>query len=303
MGIGHAEALIFRPEFMNPKEPTGLWWCKDAEDVQTVSINAVCKSMMAEWKELDTYKEYVNEFPYILLAIPPGERQEEALNELQARFATPVIVPTPDSFKGQESLRDIVREYGIKALDVLLLNGVEVPAHGLINIADVDCTRKKDPKRVVSGIQTLDRAIGGFSPGELSVWTGKRGEGKSTLLGQVMLDAVNQNHVVCCYSGEMPKQQFKRSLIQQAAGRLNVVRREDQRSGRVFFDPKPEVVPYIDNWWNTRLFITDIQKKDAHDEENILKIFEYANRRYGADVFLVDNIMSAELKDEATLGF
>lgn len=303
MGIGQGEALLCLPEFMNPEEPTGLWWCKDAEDVKTVSINAVCKSMLAEWKELDAYKEYVNNFPYILLAVPPGGKQEETLNELQARFSIPVIVPTPDSFKGKESLKDILQEYGRRALDVLLLNGVEAPAYGLINIADVDCSRKNDPKRVVSGIPTLDKAIGGFSSGELSVWTGKRGEGKSTLLGQVMLDAVNQNHVVCCYSGEMPKRQFKRSLLQQAAGRMNVVRHEDHRSGRVFFDASPEVVPFIDEWWNTSLFITDIQKKDAHDEENILKIFEYANRRYGADVFLVDNIMSAELKDEATLGF
>lgn len=92
-------------------------------------------------------------------------------------------------------------------------------------------------------------------------------------------------------------------LLQQAAGYLHVKRREDAVSGRVFYDIAPSVLPAINAWWDGRLFLTDIQRKDAHDEANIMKIFEYAYRRYGCDVFLVDNIMTAELKDEAQLGF
>ena len=247
--------------------------------------------------------EYINSFPYILIVIPPGLEQDTAAAELEARVSIPIIIPTEDSFQGYKSLFSLVGDRGIRALDNLLLNGEEAPVHGIINLADVDCQKRKNAKRVISGLHELDSAIGGFSSGELSVWTGKRGEGKSTLLGQILLDAVNQNHVVCAYSGELPKEQFKLGLLQQAAGYLNVTRRVDQRSGRVLFDVNKEVVPYIDKWWNERLFLTDIQRKEAHDEANILKIFEYANRRYGADTFLVDNIMTAELKDESNLGF
>ena len=179
----------------------------------------------------------------------------------------------------------------------------ELPVQGLLNLADVDTTKRKNARRVVSGIPELDKAIGGFSGGALSVWTGKQGEGKSTLLGQILLDAVNQGRKVCAYSGELPKEDFKMGLLQQAAGYLHVKRREDAVSGRVFYDIAPPCSPAINAWWDGRLFLTDIQRKDAHDEANIMKIFEYAYRRYGCDVFLVDNIMTAELKDEAQLGF
>ena len=303
MTTGASDALLFRPDMMDPSQPSGLWWCKDAEDMQTVGMNAVCKGILAEWKELEPWMEYINSFPYILIVIPPGLEQDTAAEELEARVSIPIIIPTADSFHGYKSLFSLVGERGIRALDNLLLNGEEAPVHGIINLADVDCQKRKNAKRVISGIHELDTAIGGFSSGELSVWTGKRGEGKSTLLGQILLDAVNQNHVVCAYSGELPKEQFKLGLLQQAAGYLNVTRRVDQRSGRVLFDVNKEVLPYIDKWWNERLFLTDIQRKEAHDEANILKIFEYANRRYGADTFLVDNIMTAELKDESSLGF
>ena len=65
------DALLYRPEMMNPEEPTGLWWCKDAEDVSAVGVNAVCKSAGAEWSDVDGALEWVAQYPYILLAVPP----------------------------------------------------------------------------------------------------------------------------------------------------------------------------------------------------------------------------------------
>lgn len=303
MITGPNSSLLYRPELMDPAEPTGLWWMKDAEDTAVVGVNAVSKSILAPWSDLEAWEEWLRQFPYILVAVPPGGVQEEIVGELTARVPIPVSVPAPAAFRGFESIRALWADGGKKALERLLLEAQEQPAAGLLNLADVDCSRRKNARRVISGVADLDRAIGGFSGGELSVWTGKRGEGKSTFLGQILLESVNQGRKVCAYSGEMPKEQFKLSLLQQAAGHLNVNRREDDRSGRVFFDVKPEVIPLIDEWWSGRLFLTDISRKDAHDERNILKIFEYAYRRYGCDIFLVDNIMTAELRDEANLGF
>lgn len=303
MITGRSEALLCREELMDPSLPSGLWWCQSPEDMLVVGMNAVCKSLTASWGDLDSYADYINGFPYILVCAPPGEAQREIVEELQNRFSAPVIIPTPETFRGCGTLLELVDKGGPRILEKLLLNGEEAPVQGLLNLAKIDCTAKKNAARVVSGIRGLDSAIGGFSGGELSVWTGKRGEGKSTLLGQVLLDAVNQGHVVCAYSGELPKEQFKLGLLQQAAGYLNVTRREDRRSGRFFYDVDPQVIPWIDQWWDNRLLLTDIQRKNAHDEANILKIFEYANRRYGADVFLVDNIMTAELTDEAVIGY
>lgn len=302
MTTGSNDALLFRAEFIDPSQPTGLWWCQDAEDVEAVTVNAVCKSLSAEWRDLEAWSEWVSRFPYILVAVPPGEAQEEIVSELQARFSVPVLVPAPQAFRGHRTMQELRSDVGIRGMDRLLLEASEVPVQGLLNLADIDVQKRKNARRVLSGIPELDRAIGGFVGGELSVWTGKRGEGKSTFLGQILLDAVNQGRKVCVYSGELPKEQFKLSMLQQAAGYLHVNRRED-KTGRVYYDVEPSVAQKIDAWWDGRMFLTDLQRKDAHDEGNILKIFEYANRRYGCDMFLVDNIMTAELRDEAQIGF
>lgn len=303
MMTGIDSPLLYRPEFISPSEPTGLWWCQDAEDVQAVAINAVCKSTPADWADVGRCSEFVEQFPYIFVAIPSGARREEVVQELTTRFGIPVLVPAAGAFHGHLSVRELRDAGGPRALDKLLYGAEEVPIQGLLNLADVDCERKLSAERVLSGFRKLDAAIGGFSPGDLSVWTGKRGDGKSTLLGQMMLEAVNQGHRVCVYSGELPKHQFKLTLLQQAAGRDHVSKREDKRTGHVFFDVDPVSARKINEWWDKRLFLTDIQCRNAHDEDNVLKLFQYAKRRHGCDVFLVDNIMTASLKEAVALGY
>ncbi len=298
------ESLLFEPRFMDPQaEPFGLYWCKDAEDMQAVGVNAVCKALLTPWRELTEWAEFIGRYPYIIVAVPPGPVRDEIASELQARFPLPVLIPGRDAFHGCASALELRDNYGLSAIDQMVMDAEELPSPGLLNVAEIDCDRDTNTKRTSSGLALLDREIGGFAPGELSVWTGRRGEGKSTLLGQILLDAINQGRRVCAYSGELPAKQFKRFIRQQAAGYLHVTKREDPLTGKSFFLVNDDVKVPIDRWFDGTLFLTDIRDKAAHDEETILRLFEGSNRRYGCDTFLVDNIMTAQLRGEAEQGY
>lgn len=298
------ENLLFDPRFMDPHaEPYGLYWCRDAEDVQAVSVNAVCKALAVPWRELAEWAEFIGRYPYIIVAVPPGPVRDEIAGELQARFPLPVLVPGKDAFHGCASARELRENYGISALDQLVLDAEELPSPGLLNVAEIDCDTESNVRRTSSGLALLDREIGGFAPGELSVWTGRRGEGKSTLLGQILLDAIDQGRRVCAYSGELPMKRFKRFIRQQAAGYLHTTAQEDPCTGKTFFLVNDDVKGAIDRWFDGSLFLTDIRDKLAHDEDTILRLFEGSHRRYGCDTFLVDNIMTAQLRGEAEQGY
>ena len=299
------ENLLFDPRFMDPQaEPYGLFWCANAEDVQAIQINAVCKALLAPWRELTEWSEFVCQYPYILVAVPPGSTRDEIASELQARFPLPVLIPGKDAFHGCASALELRENYGLSAIDQLVLDAEELPSPGLLNVGtQIDCDSEDSGKRTSSGLALLDREIGGFAPGELSVWTGRRGEGKSTLLGQILLDAINQGNRVCAYSGELPAKQFKRVIRQQAAGYLHVTKLEDPWTGKEYYTVCDDVKGPIDCWFDGNLFLTDIKDKGAHDEDTILRLFEGAHRRYGCDTFLVDNIMTAQLRGEAEQGY
>ncbi len=298
--------LVYDPKSMDFDQPT-LWWCLDAIDVYTVKTNAVCKAGTVSWAEMEEFGEelasIVGSFQFVLVCAPPGPERDEVVEHLTSFLYTPVLVPAEKAFRGCASVGQLKDLGGEKAVNGLLFEAAEVPMQGVLDLAEVELAQALDARRVLSGFRGLDAGIGGFSSGELSVWTGKRGSGKSTLLSQLLLEAVNQGRRVCAYSGEMPARQFKSVMLQQAAGRDNVKAREDLQSGRTLYDVEPPAAERIDEWWKGRIFLADIKRENCHDERHILKIFEYAHRRYGCDVFLVDNIMTAQLKDAAALGY
>ena len=67
-------------------------------------------------------------------------------------------------------------------------------------------------------IPALDELIGGLAEGAMTVFTGKPGQGKSTLAGQLLLAAIEQGYSVCAYSGELTRERFQEWINLQAAG-------------------------------------------------------------------------------------
>lgn len=124
--------------------------------------------------------------------------------------------------------------------------------------------------------------------------TGKRGVGKSTILGQLLLEAIDQGHTVCAYSGELPKEQFREWIYLQAAGPEHIVYETDEATGKRLAMADLMADKRISEWMDERFWLFDLERNTKHDPETILKQFEYAKMRYNADVFLVDNIMSVD---------
>lgn len=295
--------LLCRPSEIDPARPVGLWWCADVLDVQTVIKNAVAKPGVTDWDVLPREVwGWVEQFPYVFVCVPPGETQQEIATELQKRITVPILLADAASFRGNASVCELLQNAGQKAVEGLLLGAYELPMPGLLQLSDVDVDEPVSQNRMMSGILSLDYCLGGFRGGELSVWTGRRGEGKSTWMGQVLNEAVNQGKRVCAYSGELPARQFKLSMLPQAAGPDYVTPVPDPMTGRTEYTVAPEIRQLLEGWWRDRLLLTDIRQANAHDEDNILRLFEYAYRKYGCDVFLVDNIMTAQFSREREMG-
>ena len=169
-----------------------------------------------------------------------------------------------------------------------------IPVEGLIDLADVLTVDVSNIPRVRSNIPALDEEIGGFLLGELSVWTGKSGQGKSTLLGQLMLEAIDQGHNVCAYSGELRADRFQYWVNLQAAGPEHIEQYFDSvRNRPVGYVPKG-VGQQIRDWYRGRFWLYDnalIAK--SPEDAGILRLFTYAARRYDCKVFLVDNLMTS----------
>ncbi|MPM18639.1 hypothetical protein SDC9_65052 [bioreactor metagenome] len=294
-----ASVLTFEERFINPTVSTGLWWCATAEDVHAAEINAVCLGLGRSWDDLSLCKNFLKQFRFIFVVIPDKQKRDEAVKELQKRcMGISVLIPCASAFHGCTSIAEIRAQGGISAVNHLLMGAIELPAHGLLDLADVQRVDMSKVPCVGSGIQELDRAIGGFFEGEVSVWTGRRGEGKSTLLSQLLIEAVNQGMPVCAYSGELPAWRFKAWASLQAAGPEHITCQTDPGSGKEYYSVPQAVQSLIDDWWAKRFLLFDNTVSSSNDADAILEVFNYAVRRYNCCVFLIDNLMSIRMQGD-----
>ena len=120
-----------------------------------------------------------------------------------------------------------------------------------------------------------------FRRGELSVWTGYNGHGKSLMLSQVLLGLMAQGERVMVFSGELtPERQLKRT-VKQAAGL-------DRPS-----------VPYIDAigaWMTDKMWFFNVVGSSGIDR--LLQVFLYANKRYGMHHFVIDSLMMTDVPED-----
>lgn len=189
---------------------------------------------------------------------------------------------------------EILYVYGAETLKNMIDACEPAPIKGVLNLASIPFIDPASVPRIMTKIPELDHMIGGLEEGGVSVFSGRRGEGKSTLAGPLLLQAVQQGHSVCAYSGELPAYKFLEWIMLQATESKYISYKTDTRSGKNLCFVAPVIQQRIKNWLDGKFFLYDNSIiQETSQTESILKVFEACARRYGCKLFLVDNMMSA----------
>jgi len=237
---------------------------------------------------VDANWEWLEKFTKITLCGDNDEPGREMIDKLVPKLGEwrCYIAVMPDDCK---DANDVLYKYGKEELANIIINAKEVNISGIVSLADVRMLDIDNIVKVPSGIKGVDKAIGGFMMGQLTVWTGLNSSGKSTLLGQMLLESIDNGFNVCAFSGELPLPLFKYWIELQAAGKKNLKYKYDN----ILQGNKPyvpiEVSAKIRSWYADKFYMYD--NTGAINVNAIMKIFEYAARRYNCKVFLIDNLM------------
>lgn len=216
------------------------------------------------------------------------------LETLQNRLPQKVRAVKTQDYLGEKDANDILRKYGKQAIRTAVENA-EVPK--LSNVKDLSTVQSVDINRlpkIRTDIREVDRVIGGLIMGQVVLLTGKRGEGKSTFMSQLVCEALEQNYSTFIYSGELADYHFKRWLNFQLAGSENVV-----ENTNTFGDSEYLITNSTDerisNWYKGRAFIFDnnFVPDDNAEFETITDTIEKVIKQYDVKLICIDNLMTA----------
>jgi twinkle protein len=120
-----------------------------------------------------------------------------------------------------------------------------------------------------------------FRPGELTLWSGASGSGKSQILSDCQVDWVKQGSRFCLASLEMKPGMTLKRMVKQVVG-------VDRPTKEAISD----AIRYVDNG----LILYERVGKSGVD--NLLEVFEYAKNKYGCDQFIIDSLMRLGIGSE-----
>lgn len=111
-------------------------------------------------------------------------------------------------------------------------------------------------------------------PGEVTLWAGINGHGKTTYLSQIMLSVMRGGAKVCIASMEMKPRDTMAKMTQQAAG---------------VAQPSIGFIKAFHSWTNNRLWVYDHVGRIASDR--VLAVATYVRKELGINHLVIDSLM------------
>lgn len=221
------------------------------------------------------------------------------LAEMQTRFHGTVKHVREEDYLDCKDANEILRKHGKQAIIDAVARAVPVTDERFKKLSEVQRKDLTQVPMMSSGLSGLDAVIGGFYFGQLIILTGERGKGKSTLGSQFIAEAINQNHVSMCYSGEMPDWLFQDWFDRQCAGQSHINNRR-RNDGYVSYVVDAESAVKIHAWYDAKCYLYDDTVLAGKEEQEALPdVVRKAIVQYGCKVILLDNLMTAMQDDMA----
>lgn len=156
-----------------------------------------------------------------------------------------------------------------------------------------DEIKDEDRSQIVtipSGITKFDEECCGYDKPSVNVWSGNNGSGKSSLLNQLALNAVNNGFKVAIYSGELRGNRLKRWVLLQAAGKT--YNKKSLYNNFDYYTPN-NIRDEIVEWLKGKLY--NYNTKYSSNIEQVCVEIENLVKTKGIDMIIIDNLSCLDI--------
>lgn len=241
------------------------------------------KGAKQQW--IDTEFDRLAQFDDIVLCLDDDEAGRQAADEIakrlgreRCRMATLPRKDANDCLMAGIGWEEV--HAAIKAAKTLDPDKLRKPMDFLDQVLAAFAERPGEAR----GIRLPWKKVGDsllLRPSEVSLWAGINGHGKSQVVGHIALSAMAQGHRACIASMELAPHLMLRRLVKQAGG-----------TGT----PTQGYVRAVAEWMQQGLWVFDTLGTARVPE--MLEVFAYAAKRYGVELFVVDNLAKCGIAED-----
>lgn len=247
-----------------------------------------CKPFMSYFGEIIVFGDYERKTKTVTL-----------VDMIKRNFKATIKQVREEDYPGDtKDANEILQQYGAEQIRKCIENAKIVQSDEIIDITKVRPTNEENIQHIQTGIYEIDRCLrGGIPCGGTTIVTGYTGAGKTTLINQIIANAINENYKCFIYSGEFTTYDTKMSLYMNLAGK-SVKTIGKNPFGDLEFGLDDETLTKIDKWVEGKCFIRNQEAAFAlmlgeSEQERLSEKITRSARQYGCKVVVIDNLMTA----------
>ena len=191
-----------------------------------------------------------------------------------------------------KDINEVLYYGGVEAVVKMISEAKDPGVPSVVNASEIQDMDLSEMDGVTTGIRELDTEIMKLFYGTLTLLSGTPGSGKSSFLGQVLCQVINQGQPVWMFSREMPGWMEKSWLLHIMAGGHHIMEYES-RSGSKYYQIPAEIKKNIDKYYDKMWFL--YRDDWSNKLEDIMASMEDSVRKYGVKLLIIDNLMSIDL--------
>ena len=246
--------------------------------------------------------DWLEQFSEIIIAHDndsSGAKFYSNVNSMLGSWRCKVVkIPEYIEYENKKTFVKDLNEYlfycGKSATLDIILSAEDSPVPSVIDLSSIEPMEYEDVDGVTFGLKSIDDEIMRLFYGTLSIVSGQPGAGKSSLLTQLMCNALDQNIKTWLFSGELPNGVEKSWFNYIFAGRRNLEKAVSKK-GNPYMRIPGEARGAINRAYKEQWFI--YRDDYNNDLDSLTQSMTDVVRKYGVKLLILDNFMTIDTED------
>lgn len=149
-----------------------------------------------------------------------------------------------------------------------------------------------DGTYISTGLSKIDHALNDLMPGCVTLITGRANSGKSTLVNQIVVNAIDTQNKVLMVSGEGIQEIMINLLYQLIIGRDKSLYELKKINKRLYKEPTKEVLKQLSKWHHDKLAIFTKSDSKLKTTDELFDLISNEIRSSAHNLVVIDNLMS-----------
>lgn len=188
---------------------------------------------------------------------------------------------------------DILQVVGKDEVLRLIYNASESEEDSVVDFADVEPLEMYEMEGIKTGIKSIDNEIYSIFLSSVNIITGRPGSGKTSIIDQIIGNAMDEHIPVFVFSKEMQQGLTASWMDTILAGRRNL-ETATNRFGESYYRVNRDIQKKIQCYYRKYLHI--YKDDQPNDVKSVMKSAENCIRKYGAKLIILDNLMMLDLE-------